>query len=240
MLRERHIVSVSDFSRALRVSQATVRRDLLAMEQKGLLDRVHGGAVARDGSMEEPLFDDKAGRAAREKRRIAAAAARLVGRGDSIFLDGGSTVLALAVLLRSRSDVTIVTNSLRVAIELAGGGPRLILAGGELRRLSQTFVGPLSGSLLQQVQADVAFLGTIGLTAEGGMTTTDPNEAFTKQLMMERARRTILLADSTKIGHSSFVHFGVANRVHTLITDKNIRPAAARAFRKQGIRVTTV
>ncbi len=240
ILRERHVVSVTEFSRTLRVSAATVRRDLLALERNGVLQRVHGGAVSRDGAMEEPVFDDKTARAVREKRRIAAAAARMVGRGDSVFLDGGSTVLALALLLRERSDITIVTNSLRVAVELSGGGPRLILTGGELRRLSQTFVGPLTGFLLEQIQAHIAFVGTLGLTVENGMTTTDPNEAFTKRLIMARARRTVLLADSTKIGRTSFVHFGDSKNIHTLITDSNLRAATARTLRKQGIRVTTV
>lgn len=240
LLRERHIVSVAEFSRAVRVSAATVRRDLLMLERRGVLQRVHGGAVSRDGAMEEPVFDDKTGRAAGEKRRIAAAAARMIGRGDTVFLDGGSTVLALAMLLRERTDITLVTNSLRIAGELAGSGPRLILTGGELRRLSQTFVGPMTGFLLEQIQTRIAFMGTIGLTVEDGMTTTDPNEAFTKRLTIQRARQTVLLADSTKIGKASFAHFGNPKQIHTLVTDRGLQPVMARRLRKQGMRVMMV
>ncbi len=239
-LRTRRIMSVADFSRALSVSPATVRRDLLSLEQSGTLQRVHGGAVYREAALDEPVFDDKTARAVAEKRRIAEAAARLINVGDSIFLDGGSTVLELAKRLRMRNDLTIVTNSLRVAIELAGGGPRLILAGGELRRLSQTLVGPLSRHLLEQLQADIAFVGTIGLSPDHGLTTTDPDEAFTKNLLIERARRVILLADSTKVGRVSFARFGERRRPDILITDRGIAPAAAKAFRKAGMKITTV
>ena len=106
--------------------------------------RVHGGAVSVESRLEEPLFDDKASLAAREKHRIAEAALQFVEAGDTIYLDGGSTVLELARLLHDRTNLTVVTNSLRAAQELAGRGPRLILIGGELRRLSQTMVGPLT------------------------------------------------------------------------------------------------
>ncbi len=237
LLRDRRIVSVGDLCRALRVSSATVRRDLVTLEDNGTVRRVHGGAVYCEKALEEPLFEDKTTRASNEKRRIAGAAAALIHTGDSVLLDGGSTVLALALTLRTRADLTIVTNSLRIAAELAGGGPRLILVGGELRRLSQTFVGPLTHCLLAEIQADITFLGTTGITPEGGMTTTDPNEAFTKNAMIARSRRTVLLSDSSKIGRVSFARFGCLSDIHTLITDRKIAAASARAFRKQGLKI---
>ena len=103
----------------------------------------------------------------REKRRIAEAALEFIEPGDTIYLDGGSTVLELARLLRERTNLTVVTNSLHAAHELAGRGPRLIVIGGELRRLSQTLVGPLTRLVLQELHLDKAFMGTIGFALEG-------------------------------------------------------------------------
>lgn len=240
ILKERRIVRVEELSAHLAVSPATVRRDLLTLENRGELHRVHGGAVAEDTRLEEPLFDDKTAIAPAEKRRIAEAALKLIRPKDSIFLDGGSTVLALAAQLHDRTDLTVVTNSLRVAVELAAGGPALILIGGELRRLSQTFVGPLTRHTLEQIHVDRAFMGTIGLSATAGLTTTDPREAYTKGLIMEHAKEVVLLADSSKAGKLSFARFGGLERVNTLITDKGLPSQAVREFTKRGIKTIAV
>lgn len=237
ILAERRIISVSDLCQSLDVSPATIRRDLLDMEKAGHVRRVHGGAVAAEGRLSEPLFDDKTAIAADEKRRIAEAALQFIKPRDTIFLDGGSTILALAARLASMADITVVTNSLRVVTALSGGGPPVILVGGEFRRLSQTFVGPLSGAVLDKLRVDTAFMGTIGLSAAAGMTTTDPREAHTKELVMGHAGRIILLADSSKIGKVSFVRFGREDALDVLVTDRGAPAAELQRFRKQGIRV---
>ncbi|HXE42606.1 MAG TPA: hypothetical protein VN516_06240, partial [Candidatus Baltobacteraceae bacterium] len=186
---------------------------------------------------EEPLFDDKASIAAREKHRIAEAALEFIENGDTIYLDGGSTVLEFARLLRERTNITVVTNSLRAAIELSGRGPRLILIGGELRRLSQTMVGPLTRFALQELHVDKAFMGTIGFTLAEGLTTTDPSEAFTKEFVMSHARQVILLADSAKAGKVSFARAGKIENVHVLITDKQLEKNFAKELTKTGIKL---
>jgi len=234
LIRERGVIRVEDLCRELRVSAATVRRDLDELERRGAIRRVHGGAVSVESRLDEPLFADKRSLAAREKRRIAEAAAGMVGSGDTIYLDGGSTVLELARLLRDRTNLTVVTNSLQAALELSGRGPRLILIGGELRRLSQTLVGPLTRLLLGELHLDKAFMGTIGFALEEGLTTTDPSEAFTKQLVMRQARQVILLADSSKAGKVSFARAGSWNEVHVVITDRQVDGAFARALVKKG------
>jgi DeoR/GlpR family transcriptional regulator of sugar metabolism len=240
ILHERRIARVDELAAALAVSPATVRRDLAELDQRGEVRRVHGGAVATESRLTEPLFDDKTAVASAEKKRIAEAALRLIRANDSIYLDGGSTVLALAALLRERTDISVTTNSLRVAVELAGGGPPLIVVGGELRRLSQTFVGPLTRFTLDPLHVDKAFIGTIGLTPDAGLTTTDPREAYTKSLIMEHAREVILLADSRKIGQVSFTRFGALDRVALLITDRGIRRAQIAALTKRNIKVLAV
>jgi DeoR/GlpR family transcriptional regulator of sugar metabolism len=163
-----------------------------------------------------------------------------VAPNDTIFLDGGSTVLALASLLQGREDVKVVTNSLRVASRLAAGGPRLIVIGGHLRHLSQTFVGPLTRPVLSELHVDKAFMGTIGLTLEDGLTTTDVDEAFTKKLVMGRAKEVILLADASKVGKSAFAHVGDVSDIDVLITDDAITAQAREGLEGRRVKVEIV
>jgi len=239
-VRSERVVRVEKLASWLRVSPATVRRDLEEMEQHGLLRRVHGGAVALEGNLDEPLFDDKTSLAAAAKEAIAAAALAFVHQRDTVYLDGGSTVLALARKLQAFSQLTVVTNSLRVAHIFSGAGPRMLLVGGECRRLSQTLVGPLSRPVLDAVHVDVAFLGTVGLSVDDGLTTTDPAEALTKELAIAHARRVVLLADAGKFGQASFVRFANASDLHTLITNRTAPPDQLDGFRQARVNVIVV
>ena len=237
LIRGKGVIRVEEICSQLRVSPATVRRDLDQLEESGAIRRVHGGAVSVESRLEEPLFDDKASIAAREKNRIAQAALQFIATGDTTYLDGGSTVLEFAQLLHDRTNLTVVTNSLRAAHELAGRGPRLILIGGELRRLSQTMVGPLTRCVLRELHVDKAFMGTIGLSLKEGMTTTDPGEAYTKELVMSQARQVILLADSGKAGKVAFARAGGLENIHALVTDKQLDKHFAKELVKKGIKV---
>jgi len=235
LIREHGVIRIEDICRALKVSAATARRDLDLLERNGAIRRVHGGAVSVEAALEEPVFADKTTLAVREKRRIAEAALDFVEPDDTIYLDGGSTVLELARLLRDRTNLTVVTNSLHAAHELSGRGPRLIVIGGELRRRSQTLVGPLTRLVLQQLNLDKAFMGTMGLTLKEGLTTTDPSEAFTKELVIGQARQVIVLADSSKVGKVSFASAGRWDQVHALITDKRLD--FAKELTEKGVKV---
>jgi DeoR/GlpR family transcriptional regulator of sugar metabolism len=240
VIRDTGVIRVEDLCRRLGVSAATVRRDLDQLERDGAIRRVHGGAVSVESRLDEPLFDDKASVAVREKRGIAEAALALIEPEDTIYLDGGSTVLELARFLRERHNLTVVTNSLRAAHELAGRGPRLIVVGGELRRLSQTLVGPLTRLVLDGLHLDKAFMGTIGFALKEGLTTTDPSEAFTKETVLGQARQVIVLADSSKAGKVSFARAGRWDGVHTLITDKHLDKTFAKELMNQGVKLIRV
>ncbi len=240
LLRARGILRVEELAAELDVSAATIRRDLAALETAGELRRIHGGAIAPDEREEEPLFDDKTAMAVAEKARIAEAAFALIRPRDIIYLDGGSTILALARLLTSHTKLTVVTNSLRVAQVFSNGGPRMILTGGEHRLLSQTFVGPLTRAVLDLMHLDIAFMGTIGISAETGMTTTDPAEAYTKEQAMSRAARRVLLADSSKFNKTSFVRFGLITALTSVISDKQMPPAQRKAFQRNGVETILV
>jgi len=237
LLRQQPVMRVEDFCRQLKVSPATVRRDLDALTERGEIRRVHGGAVLVERRISEPVFETKAAIALKEKQRIARAALEFIKPGDTIYLDGGSTLLELARLLTDHANLTVVTNSLRAALELAGRGPRLILVGGELRRLSQTVVGTLTRLVLQELHLDKAFMGAIGLTIQEGLTTTEPSEAFTKELVMKQAQQVIVLADSSKAGKVTFVRAGNLDDVDVLITDTKLERDLARQLTEKRIKL---
>jgi DeoR/GlpR family transcriptional regulator of sugar metabolism len=235
----RRAARLEELSAALGVSQATVRRDLDTLAATGRLRRVHGGAVAIDERLDEPHFDAKAATAADEKLRIAARAVELLAPDDTVYLDSGSTVLAVARLLHGWARLTVVTNSLPAANELAGRGPRLIVIGGELRATSRALVGSLTRLLLETLHMDRALMGTFALSLDDGMTTTDPSEAYTKQLVMSHAREVILLADSRKMGTRTFVGAGAIDEIDVLVTDTGLDERMARTLKRRGIRVIT-
>ena len=240
ILRERHVARIDELCEQLGVSPATVRRDLDELQRLGEIRRVHGGAVLVGQRREEPLFDDKTAVAREEKLRIAKKAFALIEPRDTIYLDGGSTVLELARLLRDRNNITVLTNSLRAAFELAGRGPEMILVGGTFRRLSQTTVGPLTRHLLQTLHVDKAFMGTMGLDLAAGLTTSDTEEAYTKILVSEQAREVILLADSSKMGMVQFAHAGRITDIDTLVTDDDIDESITTHLENQGVNVLVV
>lgn len=237
IVEARRAVRLDELSLAVAVSQATVRRDLDELEAEGLVRRVHGGVVAVDERPAEPHFEVKAAEAADEKDRIAARAVALLAPGDTVYLDSGSTVLAAARLLHGWDQLTVVTNSLPVITELTDRGPRLFVIGGEFRARSQALVGPLSRFTLENIHVNRAFIGSYAVSLEDGLTTTDPAEAFTKELALQRATQVVLLADSRKMGRHSFVHAGRMDAVNVLVTDTGIDDRLVRSLKKRGITV---
>lgn len=236
LLRQATALSVPEIARDLGVSEATIRRDLQAMHERRLLQRVHGGATLRNPMRTEPLFADKESQHSEAKQRIAARALRLVEDHDILYLDGGSTCLMLARGLESKCELTVVTNSLMAAAALMASPHRLILVGGEFRALSRTLVGPLTASVIGSLHIDKAFMGTIGFTVAEGLTTTDPNEAFTKNQVMQRAGQVVLLADHSKLGVPSFARSGKVEDVDVLVTDQ-IDARLRRTLEQRGVEV---
>ena len=229
--------TIAELSNELQVSEATVRRDLETLEKQGVIRRVYGGAELLRKRHTEPLYEEKASLHAREKLQIAEAAVKFIQEGDTIFLDGGSTVLEMARRLPPLRDLTVVTNSLMAAADLMEKNFHIILVGGEFRSLSRTLVGPLTSKILESLTISKAFLGTIGLEAERGISTTDPNEAYTKELVMKRSDKVFLLADSSKFGVSSFVFSGSAKDIDVLVTDSALPQAAQKQLKTKNIEV---
>jgi DeoR family transcriptional regulator, aga operon transcriptional repressor len=239
-LSEGSTVGVSDLCERLGVSAATIRRDLELLEQQRLLTRTHGGAVAQGVLYELPLRYKSARRQA-EKRRIAAAAAERVVDGAAIGLSGGTTTSEVARAIVDRPRLTVVTNALNIASELAiRPNLKLVVTGGYARSESYELVGPLAEQSLAGLNLDVVFLGADGITQASGLTTHHEVEARTDQALIERAGRVICVADSSKIGKTAFAQICVIDRVHELITDVRADRSVLAGLVEAGVAVTAV
>ncbi|KJY24088.1 MULTISPECIES: DeoR/GlpR family DNA-binding transcription regulator [unclassified Streptomyces] len=221
----------------LGVSTATVRRDLQELHDQGLLHRTRGGAVTGTVNLELPLRH-RHGKRQAEKRRIALAAERLVPEGAVVGLTGGTTTSELARVLAERGGVTIVTNAVNIAADLIVRPEiRLVVVGGIARSASYELVGPAAERMLSQYHLDVAFIGVDGLTASEGCTTHDEMEAHTDQAFLRSAARSVVLADSSKVGLVTFAAICPLTDIHDLVTDDGLTGAQEKAVTGCGVRV---
>lgn len=232
-------VNVTDLCQRLGVSAATIRRDLGLLEENRLLKRTHGGAVTQGLLYELPLRY-KSARHQEEKRRIARAVAELIPEGAAIGLTGGTTTTEVARALIGRQELTIVTNALNIASELAvRPNLRLVVTGGMARSASYELVGPLAEASLGEINLDVAVLGVDGISAEAGLTTHHEVEAHTNRALLERANVVVVVADGSKLGEVAFARICPIAAVHELITS-GADPSAVAALREAGLAVTEV
>jgi len=221
------------------VSSATVRRDLRTLHEQGLLVRTHGGAVPSDLDLELPVRYRTSLRRS-EKRRIALAAADLVPDGAVVGLTGGTTTTELARVLSDRNGCTIVTNALNIASEMVlRSSIRLVVIGGSARHASYELVGPSAELMLARYHLDVAFIGTDGITLSGGCTTHDEMEAQTDRAFLGRSRRVVVVADSSKLGHTAFAHICDVSEIDDLITDSEADPEQLKELADAGVRTIT-
>jgi DeoR family transcriptional regulator, aga operon transcriptional repressor len=233
-------VGVTDLARELAASPATVRRDLRLLEQQRLLSRTHGGAVAHGVLYELPLRY-RGARHGEEKRRIATAAAERVDEGMVVGLTGGTTTTEVARALSEMRRLTIVTNSLSIAAELAvRPNLKLVLTGGVARPESYELIGPLAEATLSELNLDVAIVGVDGISARDGLTTHHESEAATNRALIGRAERTIVVTDSSKVGRTAFARIVAVGAVKELITDPNADADELARLGEAGISVSTV
>jgi DeoR family transcriptional regulator, aga operon transcriptional repressor len=234
-------VLVAELARRFHTSQVTIRKDLELLHGERQLHRTHGGALPlRDRALDDPSLREKEQLHRKEKNMIAAAAARLVQKGQVIILDSGTTTTAIARALRMFEDLTVITNAVNIAAELAGASVEVILTGGTLRRNSFSLVGPMAEDTLHHLNADLLFLAVDGFDVEHGLTTPNLLEAKVNRVMMEVAQRTVLVCDSSKFGRRSLSLIAPTSAVHELITDRGIPKADLRALKKARIEVTLV
>lgn len=240
LISRRGRLSVAQLSDEFAVTTETVRRDLSTLDRMGLVRRVHGGAVpaASLTVIESGLSErDRANTPAKEA--IAAAALALLPPPDSVVvIDAGSTTVRLAAALPRDHRLTVVTHAVPVAARLAGlPQVELHLLPGKVRPTTHAAVGSETVAALGDLRVDAAFLATNGLTADHGLTTPDRDEAAVKRAMIGCARRTVVLADATKIGVETAVRFAALDDVDTLVTDSSIDPDDQRTLEKAGLEV---
>jgi len=234
-------VGVAQIAAKLGVSTASIRRDLQLLEKQHLLSRTHGGAVANSTAYELPLRY-RSGRHREEKRRIAAAAAARVGDDvASVGLTGGTTTTEVARRLADRQGLTVVTNALNIAAELAVRPDiKLIVTGGAARSESYELVGPLAETTLEGINLDLAIVGVDGITRAGGLTTHHDIEAHTNRVLISRARRVIVVADGSKVGRLAFSRICDVASIDELITDAAAPAPELRRLADAGVVITSV
>jgi DeoR family transcriptional regulator, fructose operon transcriptional repressor len=219
-------VEVAGLAAEFAVTPETVRRDLTDLERRGVVQRVHGGAIPAERLRVERPVADRAVLHTDEKARIAVAAlAELPEAGGTILLDAGTTTGALAEAMPDGLELTVVTNAVPIALALADRPSfEVLLIGGRVRSRTLATVDDWAVRTLEELSVDVAFVAANGVSRERGLTTPDPAEAAIKRALLRAGRRVVLLADHSKVGQDHFVRFGTLDAVDRFVTDAGLDP----------------
>jgi len=240
-------ISVDEIALLTGASPASVRRDLSRLEERGLVNRTHGGAKVAGQTIYKPFrfdssFYERENRFAEEKRRIAMAAAELVGECETIALTAGTTTTQVARCIRHKNGIRIVTHALNIGMELSvQPGLDVTLVGGNLRWAGAfSLTGPMTIEAIAGFVMDKTFIGACGVDAIKGVTTIEPEEAAVFRAFVRQSKDVILVADSSKIGMVSPAVICPLNRVSKIVTDNGIDPIALSGLRNAGVDVLVV
>lgn len=230
--------TVDRLADSLQVSDMTIRRDLQALADEGLLLRTHGGASPIENVRFEFQFLKRAQQRRTQKEAIGTVAATLVKEGSSVLLDSGTTTLAVARQLRKLQHFTVITTSLPIAsVMQRAGNADILLLGGFLRRESPDLEGPLTESNLDTLQTDLAILGADGIDAAGNVYSASLTTARLLTIAVKAAAKVYVVVDSSKIGRSALTRYGNARDWGGLITDSDLDPALAEQLKMSGVNV---
>ncbi len=218
VLEFRERMSVGDLADRLAVSEVTIRKDLSSLEDQGHLVRTHGGAVLAQERLAHEPIEARLETHAPAKQAIASVAAQFVKAGETVFLDSGSTCLAVARELAGR-DIRVVTNSLEV-LNLLSTHPSIVLhaTGGSFRSEVKSFIGPASVASIARFNIDRAFVGSSGVSASGVFSAQNTIESETKRAVIEQSARSVIVCDGSKVGHKAFSIFARPDDVQVLVT----------------------
>jgi len=234
-------VKVDILSARFGVSEVTIRTDLRHLEEQGLILRSYGGAQIREPVGADASILQKRKLFADEKRRIGAAAATLIHNGDAIILDSGTTTSEVVKFLDNKENLTIMTNAVNIATDLAGNpNSTVMLTGGILREKSFSLVGIHAERMLKEYHFDKVFLGVDGFDIETGLTTPNPYEAHINSIMAASAKEVIILTDSSKFGRKSLVSIIGLDQIDRVITDSKIPPQYLKHLEERNIGVILV
>ncbi|MFF9769090.1 DeoR/GlpR family DNA-binding transcription regulator [Streptomyces sp. NPDC014636] len=234
-------VDVQVLAEELGVSLETIRRDLRVLEAHGLLRRTRGGAYPVETRGHQASPETRIRRLVPEKRRIAAAAAGLLGPAETVFVDGGFTPQLIAEALPEDRPLTVLTPALGAAQRLSGReNVTVMLLGGQVRGSTRSAVGPWVSQMLSEFVVDLAYVSATGISREHGVTSPDPGVAHTKAQVMKVSRRKVLCGVHTKFGVVSFCRFADFRDFEAIVTDTGLPLAQARPFTRAGNRVLRV
>ena len=237
-LEEKGQVSVNDLSTMFQVSEVTIRNDLAKLEKKNLLIRARGGAMKINRASTDFELSDKQRIHYLEKQRIGKLAASLVNDGDTIIIDSGTTTMEVARNLAHVKDLTVITNALNIAIQLAKFKTiNVIVPGGMVRNESQSLVGSHSTDNFRNLYCDKLFLGVDGFDTTYGLSTPNVEEAHLNQIMIEVSKQIITTADSSKFLRRSLAHICPVSKVNILVTDSGINKNLQLDLEQDGIKV---
>ena len=233
---------VTDLAERFDVSEQTVRKDLLVLEQEGRVVRTHGGAIAADRGRPELGFDVRRRIEAQAKASIGAAAAAIVEDGETIAFDASTTALEVARQLRQRGgwrSLTVITNGLRIAEELAGqDGITILVPGGTMRWEALSVVGPWGDGFFRRINIARAFLGAAGFTIQAGLTDATEEEAQIKRAMVASSMEVTAIVDHSKWGRAALATFCRTDRLARVVTDAPAPSAMVAALAATGIQLT--
>jgi DeoR/GlpR family transcriptional regulator of sugar metabolism len=240
-LRDDQPLTVGELSRYLKVSEVTIRRDLRQLAAQGLLRRVHGGAVLAISAPPEPPVVQRMVQAEACKECIGRAAAALVADGESVFIGSGSTTAYVARHLVDRRNLTVVTNALTVAMELATAeGVTVVVTGGVMRASELSLVGHIAELALREVRVDKVIMGMRAIDLKQGMTNDYLPEVMTDRTILEMAPELIVVADHTKLGKVATAYVAPVEQITVLVTDCGVDGYMIEHLRKTGIHVIIV
>ena len=229
-------VRVAEMAKELDVTTVTIRKDLKYLEEKKLLYRTHGSASPVNPQTQEVEVREKEKIHIDEKRRIAMAAAQLIEPDDSIIIASGSTVQMLGDFIQPQGHITVVTSSLKTAVQLNSmDRVDVIQLGGNVRKNSLSVVGVYTSQFFEQITCSKLFLGVDGIDLDYGITNSNIEEALLNIKMIEASQRTIIMADSSKFGRRGFGRICNLDRIDVIITDSGITASVARAIEDAGI-----
>lgn len=233
LVNKKGSIRVSELSELCQVTEETIRRDLDKLEKAGQLRRSHGGAVSlKEQAAETPYFEREIMHV-EEKKKIAQKAVEFVSEGDRLILDASSSAWYVASVLPDIR-LTVLTNSIKVALALAGKEKiELVSTGGILSPRSLSFVGPMAETALEKYHVNKAFISCKGVTVERGISESNEWQARIKQKMINMSDHIYLLADYSKLGITDFAHAAELNQLDTIITDQKSDPAYVQKLREQ-------
>jgi DeoR/GlpR family transcriptional regulator of sugar metabolism len=242
MVNEQGSLTVVELSQAFAVSEATIRRDLIALVERRLVQRVHGGAmrVVKVATSESPIVQRQL-EYVEEKARIAQATAQLIHTGDTLLLLGGSTGLAVARELSQHDDLTVVTDSLLIAAELLQQKRhKVVMAGGTIDPEEQAVRGTLSRLILQQLHVDKVIIGAKAISVSRGISAETPEEAELFRACMTCADQVVVVTDSSKFRKSALAKVAAIEEIHTLVTDTDLGQDDAQKIQEIGVHLLLV